>query len=198
MKKTCFSIIFSLLVISASAQVNPSQETIPSLSISLETSLNDLIIGGFSTRFFVNTSRHWSIGVGIGNTPIEGVAKELVFDIDGEEDAITTDLPFIAGIQIRYFLAPAQSKFYTELSVGNEIFRVESGGEQHTNPNQFVVVSIGYLWTLKRGSASGFYINPRVGANFVWNDGGPRTINGLSYQLRPLFPNPGLQIGWRF
>lgn len=168
-----------------------------STHLNVEISLNDLAIGGVSAGFFWDTERHWSFGVGIGNGPIDGLAKDLVFD--GENlDALDIDLPFIVGLNARYFFRPEQNGFFTQLSIGNEIFRIQAGDEVQSNPNQFAVISLGYLWKLKRGQATGWYLQPRIGANFVWNGGGVYKIGDTSYELRPLFPNPALVLGHRF
>ncbi len=167
------------------------------LSLSVETSVSDWLSGGFGIRTYVNTRKHWSFGVGLGNQQIDGTAKDLLFEGD-DLDALEIDLPLILGIQARYFFKPELEGFYLEASLGNEIFRVQAGDEVHNNPNQFGVLSLGYLWAVRKGDWRGFYLNARLGANFVWNTGGERQINDLNYELKPVFPNPALSLGWTF
>lgn len=183
----------SFLVFCACLQFVRAQST----RLNVEISVNDLAIGAVGLGFFWDTERHWSLGVGLGNGPIDGFAKELVFNGDNL-DALDIDLPFIVGLNARYFFRPEQNGFYTQLALGNEIFRVRAGDEVQSNPNQFAVLSLGYLWKFKREQATGWYLNGRIGANVVWNGGGSYQIGNTSYELRPLFPNPALVLGYRF
>lgn len=188
MKQFFNSFIFCFYLQFATAQSEP---------LNVEINVNDLVIGGVSLGFFWHTERHWSLGVGLGNGSIEGVAKELVFEGD-DLDALDIDLPFIVGLNARYFFRPKQNGFYTQLAVGNEIFRIRAEDKVQSNPNQFAVLSVGYLWKFNRKLPTGWYLNARIGANVVWNGGGVYKIGNTSYELRPVFPNPGLMLGYRF
>jgi len=167
-------------------------------SVNVELSAYNLISGGYNASFMFNTPKHWQFGIGIGATPIEGAAKDLVYDIDGNADALDIDLPFIIGLEARYFLKPNHYGWFAEGALGNEIFRLRAGNEVHENSNNFAVVSIGYLYMPGQDKTKGFYLTARLGANFVWNDGPARTLGGVTYDLNPVFPNPDLSLGWRF
>jgi hypothetical protein len=197
MKKHHF--IYSILLIFQSGFWVCAQNTTndsPSL-VSAELTLNNLISGGFNTNVFFSASKRWSFGVGLGNGPIDGLAKDLVFQ-GNNLDALDIDLPMIVGLTGRYFLGENQRGFYGQIAVGNEIFRIRNQSAEQTIHNQFAVIAAGFLWKFNRQNPKGLYLNANIGANFVWNTLGKRTINNIEYELRPLFPNPNLILGWKF
>jgi hypothetical protein len=188
---------YLLLITCMLAPVGCFSQSFEKPSIIVETNLVAAVSGGYGIQLGLTAGKHWQLGIGISGGPIEGTAQDLVFEIEGDQP-LKTDLPLILGFYGRYFFANNLSGVYTELSIGSEVFRIQSAGLVHENSNSFAVFKLGYLWKLNRKQDAGLFLTPAVGSNFIFNQVGERQLNGIKYRLNDVFINPSILMGWRF
>jgi hypothetical protein len=194
MRNRKFLFIATLLVVIAS-QAEAQDPNVIKPTFSIESRITNLLQGGYEIGLFFNSSSKFSFGAQLAAQNINGGAKELLFN-SSNHDNLEIRLPWLVAVKARYHLKKHKEGVYFELSTGFEQFSISSGAETQSNNNGFILPSIGYLWHPWR--REGFYVNPNVGYIYAFGRASERTINGVTYELRPLFPSPSLSLGWKF
>ena len=163
---------------------------------SVETRVTNYLQNGYELQvFMVLPNSRFSIGLGVAGQDVSGNAKDLLFS-SSDHDNLDIRLPWLVSGLVRYHFNESLEGFYGEISVGAEEFRIGSGEETQYIYNGFVVPLVEYRWF--PWGTDGFFVNPKVGGIFTFAREDGRIINGTDYELRPLFPSPGLSVGWQF
>lgn len=139
------------------------------------------------------------IGGSVRGSDLRGVAKDLVFDIDGNEDDLDMRLRWVAGFSVRYWLTDSRSGAWVGMTTGIEGFRVRaadttSGGFR--DRNGFIGIQLGYRWHPMSGR--GLFLQPQIAVNVLVFRPDVREVVGTSYRLRAVHPSPSLALGWAF
>jgi hypothetical protein len=143
--------------------------------------------------------RRVEIGGSVSGAAVRGFAKDLVFDIEGNEDDLDMRLRWVAGLGVRYWLTDSRSSAWVGLTTGIEEFRVraeDSGSGGLRDRNGFIGLQLGYRW--HPWSGRGLFLQPQIAVNVLVFRPDVREVAGTSYRLRSVHPSPTLALGWAF
>jgi hypothetical protein len=156
--------------------------------------------GGYHAEVSIQPrSDRLELGVVVSGTDVRGAAKDLVFDIDGDEDSLDMRLRWAASISARYRFTGMRSGAWGAVAAGVEEFRVrpeDTDGRGVRDRNGFIGLTGGYRWF--PWSRQGLFLQPQVAVNVLLFRPDAREVGGTTYRLRRVHPSPSVTLGWVF
>jgi hypothetical protein len=156
--------------------------------------------GGYHAEVSIQPrSSRLEMGVVISGTNVDGVAKGIVFDVEGDEDSLDMRLRWAASVTARYRFTDSRSGPWASVAAGAEEFRVrldDTDDPGIRDRNGFIGLTGGYRWF--PWTARGLFLQPQLAVNILVFRPDVRVIGGTSYRLRRVHPSPSVTLGWVF